>query len=47
MHTNPSMQRADRGAKIRAHKPREAKGKPGEPKQVHTSPATQREGLGN
>ena len=40
VHINPTTQSACMGAKISAHK--EAKGRPGEPKQVHTSPMTQR-----
>ena len=45
VHINPATQSACVGAKISAHK--EAKGRPGEPKQVHTSPTMQREGPGS
>ena len=43
-HIHPATKSACMGAEASAHK--EAKGRPGEPKQVHTSPVTQRASSG-
>ena len=47
VHIIPPVQRPAWGAETSAHQPCEAKGRPGKPRQVHTSPATQSVCLGS